>query len=303
MSLPLGEKIGYSELLNVILVDNDVRPAMLIQPADYSEATGADPKTKSILMNIKKEFPNLIQSEKYSGSYQGILISKKSFDNEKIDLIGMGKVLGYPCYSDFGKTDKNKGSYTKEIVAFFAEDSYILPQQLIANVCSDNLRAKEFEDIASNAEKAFKSNKMVGSLIRKVTVKEMINIPLIAIINKLVDKEPLNKDEKNAVLNIIYNLGFDKENSSENQFVFRSTFQYDNPTHLAILLSLLLYYENDPLKPFWPLQINGLKKMKEVEDIQVKWAKSINDVLQRTSINKTKGGKGRKSRKSKKLRR
>ena len=46
----LINKIGTNELINAILVENNVRPAMLIQPADYTEATGKDKKTKSILL-------------------------------------------------------------------------------------------------------------------------------------------------------------------------------------------------------------------------------------------------------------
>lgn len=68
----------------------------MVQPLDYKEASGSDMKTKSILENIKKWFPNLIHSEKYEGIYQGILISKKSYDNEVIGTNKMGtkEVIG-----------------------------------------------------------------------------------------------------------------------------------------------------------------------------------------------------------------
>ena len=39
---------------NLRLVQENVRPAMLIQPADYKEATGNDPRTKSILDSIRR---------------------------------------------------------------------------------------------------------------------------------------------------------------------------------------------------------------------------------------------------------
>jgi len=41
--------MGIGEFLNCILVDKDVRSAMLIQPQDYGEATEKDPKTNKIL--------------------------------------------------------------------------------------------------------------------------------------------------------------------------------------------------------------------------------------------------------------
>ena len=46
------EKIGIDNVLNVILVNENVRPAMLVQPADYDERTHNDPKTKSIIETI-----------------------------------------------------------------------------------------------------------------------------------------------------------------------------------------------------------------------------------------------------------
>jgi hypothetical protein len=61
----LIEKIGIENVLNSILVNENIRPAMLIQPADYGEATGNDPETKSIVNEIKTYFPDLKPSENY----------------------------------------------------------------------------------------------------------------------------------------------------------------------------------------------------------------------------------------------
>ena len=54
--------MGIGEFLNCILVDKDVRSAMLIQPQDYGEATGKDPKTNKILNATQHNFPRLKQS-------------------------------------------------------------------------------------------------------------------------------------------------------------------------------------------------------------------------------------------------
>lgn len=87
-------------ILNAILVKEGVRPAMLIQPADYGEATGTDKKTSSIVNAIIKLFPNLVSSDDYQ-DYQGTIISKQSYDGTDISLNRMGEILGYPCFSDF----------------------------------------------------------------------------------------------------------------------------------------------------------------------------------------------------------
>jgi hypothetical protein len=92
--------IDIDVILNCILVNETVRPAMLVQPQDYGEATGKDPKTKSILEVIKRHFPQLLHSKNYK-TYQGIIISKTDYNGEQISLERMGKILGYPCYKNF----------------------------------------------------------------------------------------------------------------------------------------------------------------------------------------------------------
>ena len=67
-----------STFINLLLVKEGIRPAFLLQPADYGEATGKDEITSSILREIRKVFPDLKFSEKYK-RYQGILISKTDF--------------------------------------------------------------------------------------------------------------------------------------------------------------------------------------------------------------------------------
>ena len=61
-------------ILNCILVNENVRPAMMVQPADYKEASHIEPKTKYIIEEIKKMFPNLLVSSDYE-TYQGVIIS------------------------------------------------------------------------------------------------------------------------------------------------------------------------------------------------------------------------------------
>ena len=92
-------------ILNCILVNENVRPAMLVQPADYKEANHEGPKMKYIIEGIQKMFPYLIVSSQYE-NYQGVIISKMNYNGKKdISLVEMGKLLGYPCYQDFDATN------------------------------------------------------------------------------------------------------------------------------------------------------------------------------------------------------
>ena len=82
----------------------------LVQPADYGEATGKDPQTKSFLDKVKREYPQLIHSEEYD-PYQGIILSKKKYKGS-ISLEEMGRILGYHCSKEF----KENTTYVVELV-------------------------------------------------------------------------------------------------------------------------------------------------------------------------------------------
>jgi hypothetical protein len=61
---------------NLILVQENVRPAMLIQTINYSKTI-----IKNILQYIELRFPNLILTKEYKG-YQGIIVSKNDYTSE-----------------------------------------------------------------------------------------------------------------------------------------------------------------------------------------------------------------------------
>jgi hypothetical protein len=285
----LTKNIGIEELINVILVNENVRPAILIQPADYKEATGADKKTKSILMSIKNNFPNLVFSEKYKGSYQGIIISKKVYDNEVINLDDMGKILGYPCYNDFSNLDREKVTYSIGLRAVLTDGKG--DAEIFSNACSNNSIRPTFDKLAMDATNVLKSNKLIKSIIEKVEVVEYIEIPTSIIINKLINNTILNQAEKDKIQNILYNFGF----GFDIQFFFKTDFDYQNKVHKGILLGLLVYERNDPIQPFSPLQQYSKKINQQYNDVILKWESELIVALQNTKTKST-GGKTRRRR-------
>jgi hypothetical protein len=289
----LTKNIGIEELINVILVNENVRPAMLIQPADYKEATGADEKTKLILMSIKNNFPNLIFSEKYKGLYQGIIISKKGYDNEVINLDDMGKILGYPCYNDFTNLDREKITYSIGLQAVLNDGKG--NAEIFSNACSNNSIRPTFDKIAMDATNVLKSNKLIKSIIEKVEVVEYIIIPTSIIINKLINNTILNQAEKDKIQNILYNFGF----GFDIQFFFKKSFDYQNEVHKGILLGLLVYERNDPIMPFSPLQKYSKKIIQQYNDAISKWESELIVALQNTKTKSTGGNTRRRRRRRK----
>jgi hypothetical protein len=297
--MSLIEQIGIENVLNSILVNENVRPAMLVQPANYDEATGKDPKTKSIIEAVKKQFPTLLFSEDYK-TYQGVIISKTDYTGQEISLERMGEILGYPCYQDFNAIDPTHISYSIDVYVKQKNTNEIT--YLFSNVCKDETNIEKFKSFADRAKLALNKKEykdiLNGIEIDKVGVEIEKIIPTQAIINKLIDNIQLQQDELDKIQNILFNFGF----SMELQLYFLENFQYTNPIHKGILLSLLVNEVNDILSPFTPLQ-NYPEQKKNVYKIIEAWEKELIDVLERTKQNQPlqQNGNGNRNRKTRKM--
>jgi hypothetical protein len=281
------DSIDLNNIINSILVEEGIRNALLIQPADYDESNDTNPKMTAIQEKIKSLFPDLIFSKDYN-IYQGVIVSKKSYDGEEVSLNRMGEILGYPCYKDFGNYNKNNETiYLLEINIIFENGS---SQQLLANVCKNKEEEGVFKDIAEKAEIALKKPEykdiLKGNEVKNVTVILQSEIPSKVLIDKLMGNQPLHEEEKEAVLNILYNFGF----GIELQFYFQEKFQYDNPLHRGILLGLIIVDRNNLLSPFFPLQ-KYPEQDEKINELTKNLENEIIDALEKTKNPVNKGGR------------
>jgi len=280
MSINEKNKLDIDIILNCILVNEDVRPAMLVQPANYKEATHNDPKTKYIIETIKILFPNLIISSNYE-IYQGVIISKTDYNGKKdISLEEMGKILGYPCYRDFDTIDDDKITY---FISIYVKDNNNNRIDIFTNICKDETNVQNFNILANEAKIAFAKRDykeiLNGFEVKEIYVESLPNVPTQTIINKLLKNEKLEQNETDKVQNILFNFGF----SMELQFYFLDNFQYNNPIHKGILLGLLLKDKYNTLSPFFPIQ-NYPDQSKEVDKIIEAWERGLLDILEKTAI-------------------
>lgn len=237
--------IGVEDILSLILVKENIRPAFLFQ------STSTLNNKLSVLNQIKVIFPTLIHSNDYT-TYQGTIISKKNYNGRRdITMEEMGKILGYPCYKGFESLDRSKEYYTIEVVA---KSTNKYKYQILTNVCSNKLNLSKFTKFAEKAKQVFNKKEYLTLIgndgIDSVDVIVIKEIPTHFIINKLIQQKNITKHEKEKVLNILFNFGF----SIQLQLYFIEEFQYNNPVHIGILLSLLLREIHDNLSPFFPLQ-------------------------------------------------
>lgn len=271
--------IGLSELLNCILVNKDVRPAMLIQPADYEEATYKDPKTAAKLIAIKKQFPDLIQSTVDGGE---VIISKRKIDPEIIEKNGtMGEILGYPCHADYQYTLDNKDSLKVgiDIIAKLKPGFDTDTAQIIGYMCKDERVFAESKVFAKRCAEVLKGDPLGSLVINSVSAEKDVIMPIKYLINKLKRGEALPTLEKDEIINHIWNLGFPGGMGDK---IVAINYQFENPIHRGMLISLLTLCDNNQMEPFWPLQYR--KEKTEVDKISINWARELIRLFRETEV-------------------
>ena len=250
---------------NLKLVQENVRPAMLIQPADYKEATGKDPNTKSILDSIRLRYPDLILSEQYE-TYQGIIVSKQSYEGQYISSERMGEILGYPCFREFHQTPLYSIHVnvhtTNGMVELFANGS-----------TSDSTEA--FQVFAEQATQVLQQDLSFQRI--EVVVHPLV--PTQSLIDHILEERELTLSELDHLQNVLFNFGF----SFELQMYVMDHVQYHNPVHRGILLSLLVREMNDTLSPFFPLQ-KYPKQREQVDEITQAWEKDLIHLFERSTM-------------------
>ena len=253
--------MDLSIFTNALLVHHNLRPAFLIQPIDYGEFFEKRDKTNKILDMVKLKYPYLHHTE----CSQGIIISKQLYKTEiNYTEEQIGEILGYPSAKDF-KYILNNPNELNATITVLVYNVNSKPVEILANRCKiENIDSDKqyFEKMVTEFEKISDNDKLI------INVDYII--PIKSIINKLLNNDTLNDNEKFEINNNIWNLGMEKLN--------KYPFDYTNPIHKGIVLTLLSYCNNTPISPFYPLQ-NYPTEMEEVNKIILDWEKDMLKIL------------------------
>jgi hypothetical protein len=282
-------KLGLYNLINLILVKERVRPAFLLQPQDKGNEN-----IKEIIKSIKDYFPELTHSNNYS-IYQGTIISYEDFNGREISLNEMGRILGYPCHEDYEEIDHiNDNTYTADIIVNMESGNNI---SLISNKCLNETKKEKFQRMSNRIKDVLQKEEYTEILedrVIDVIVDFEDNRSINVVIEKIINNKKLNEMDIDMITEILYNLGFEDNEEME------SNIQYNNHIHRGIILGLLIYFKNDLLKPFYPLQSHTTEYpevLKETED----WQEELTETIKNTKIkrNKSRTSKLRKTSKIK----
>ena len=236
---------------NLLLVDKGVRPAMLIQPQDYTI------KMNTILSFIHKQYPDLICTDNYE-IYQGIIVSKKAYKSP-ISLEKMGKILGYFCKFE-------EASYIIRVLLYGEEKC-----ELFVNICST------LDDLPKFEKFAFQANEVLSEL-GTVRIEYTKNISIQEIVQKINQHKILLDDDFTSINRNLQSLFNTKSIPA-----ICDVFDYDNEFHKGILVSLLLMEKYPVASPFYPV---SQEKNMEMSDIAQAMQTSFISVL---NTHKTRG--------------
>ena len=255
--------MDQSILVNAILVQNNLRPAFLVQPINYNEYSFEKrEKTNQILKELLEKYPELLHTECSSG----IIISKQSYSTEIISTSArLGEILGYPSAEDFEYIINNPDDPDATINIYINTVTESQPIHILANRCKiENIERDQqyFQNMVSEFAK-------ISEI--KLIVQIDYTIPIKSIINKLLNNDELTCKDTFEVSNYIWNIGMDKLNEYP--------FDYTNPIHKGIVLTLLSYLNNDLVSPFYPLQ-QYPNEMNQVEEITKNWENELLRILE-----------------------
>lgn len=260
------DALGYTEYINCVLVRNNVRNGYLFQTIDYKEYHINDPISSNKIAKITEYFPELMQLE----CSQGVLISKNTYTLNDIDTESqLGAILGFPCEIPL---DKN---ITKYIIDICVETDLNKSIPLYS-FCSDK---QEIEYVTNITEKirgvVNTPDSELYDIIDDIFYTSTVEYPVGHYINLLKNMyQTLSKDDLRALVNYWYNaIGDYRILEFEN--IITTSSAITNPIIRGTIIGLLMYYQNCPVEPFFPLQNQGVGKMNEVEEKLRLWADQL----------------------------
>lgn len=196
---------------------------------------------------IKKWFPELIET---NIDNLGIILSSQILDTTIINLnpkYNIYKIIGIPDLYDkiVEPIDKKKHYYYYKIYITFKNipdeylnTDYFKPIDLLTNITSHNIMnemkiiCKQIKLILFNTEYCF-----IQKYIDTIKVICDTIYPCKYFINKLLNNQILSNNEETQIRNIIHN--------KYNNLLFSYSFEWYNPVHIGIIITILLNCEYD----------------------------------------------------------
>ena len=249
MNLLLESGLPLEMLFNLILVENDVRNATLLDD------------DLNFFPIAKQYFPNLFYSEYGQELY---IVSKNIYcKNEIVSHEIMGNILGYPCASEFEDTLADVDKYFIRINVKTIDGK---EHELFTNVALNFDKLEIFNNIGTIYKNVLKNHPEIGAIIGDVLVRAQFypNIKTLKnLSNMIINSNTYDSKLKFQISHIFENIGFCKE-------LCEFEFDLTNSFHKGVLISMITFDINNPMEKFY-----YYKQDNEI----IRWGKSLLEIL------------------------
>lgn len=229
---------------------------------------------------INKWFPDLKVNNDEKKLISKDYIEMKTISNYE-------KTLGYPGWDQL--IDKSKEYYVFGIVITFKnypkELHTMLCQGVKILICHRQTDiSAEMEEIKNSIVTALITNYSdsfaIHEFIDEIYVKKQQVYPLSDLVNKVMNYEDLDEQDKFNINNSICNLVWNNHELAQRFFDYE--YQFSNPVHVGIIVTLLTQFEYDVLEPLY--QYNEASDSHETntkfKQINEKYFKMIMNILE-----------------------
>lgn len=266
--------------INCFLANKEIRNGYLFQTIDHKEYSQKEPKSKNILLLIKKHFKKL----NHLPFYQGVLLSRNVYKKELVENDSeLGKILGFPCK----RPESKKTRYGYDIVVVLKsscpelenDNTYDKTYNIISFMSLDATHQTQ-TDIIKNILLNDDSFELRSRVVDVKLVISTIYTESYFIDALLQPYYKFTEDELYELTNIWYNQ-IGESHLDEFKNLLDDNTQLMNPVNRGIILGILLFSENNAESVFYPIQNNGVIKLNKYDKIKVELETRIIEILKK----------------------
>ena len=269
--------------INCFLANKEIRNGYLFQTIDHKEYSQKEPKSKNILLLIKKHFKKL----NHLPFYQGVLLSRNVYKKELVENDSeLGKILGFPCK----RPESKKTRYGYDIVVVLKSSC---PELENDNTYDKTYNIISFMSLDATHQTTLTQTDIIKNILlnddsfelrsRVVDVKLVISTIYTEsyFIDALLQPDyKFTEDELYELTNIWYNQ-IGESHLDEFKNLLDDNTQLMNPVNRGIILGILLFSENNAESVFYPIQNNGVIKLNKYDKIKVELETRMIEILKK----------------------
>jgi hypothetical protein len=277
-----SDELDTEIYINCFLANKEIRNGYLFQTIDHKEYSPKEPKTKKILLLVKKHFKNL----NHLPFYQGVLLSRNVYKKELVENDSeLGKILGFPCKCPEYPSKKTRYGYDIVVVLKSScpelenNNTYNKTYNIISFMSLDATHQTQ-TDIIKNILLNDDSFELRSRVVDVKLVISTIYTESYFIDALLQPDYNFTEDELYELTNIWYN-HIGETHLDEFKNLLDDNTQLINPINRGIILGILLFSENNAESVFYPIQNNGVIKLNKYDKIKVELETRMIEILKK----------------------